>query len=154
MVEPITDDRDAIFAPGRRLIVGTTEGDVGPDAPSFQVKEVRAFKRGLLVHFDEITDRNAADLVRDRYLLAPAEELAPLADGQVYLHDLIGLRVEHSSGIPLGTITTYYELPQGLVIEVQHPLGIVLVPWMLDIVKRVDVEAKLVVVEPPAGLFD
>jgi 16S rRNA processing protein RimM len=154
MVEPITDDPDAIFAPGRRLVVGTTDGEVAPDAQGIHVREARPFKRGLLVHFDEISDRDAADLVRDRYLLAPADELEPLDDGEVYLHDLLGLRVEHTSGDSLGNITAYYELPQGLVVEVQHPRGVVLVPWTMDIVKRVDVEAKLVVVEPPAGLFD
>jgi 16S rRNA processing protein RimM len=154
MVEPITDAPDAIYAPGRRLVMGTADGDVAPDAPSLHVRGVRAFKRGLLVHFDEITDRNAADLARDRYLLAPAEELEPLAEGQIYLHDLIGLGVQDSSGTALGTITTYYELPQGLVVEVQHPRGIVLMPWTLDIVQRVDRDAKLIVVEPPAGLFD
>jgi 16S rRNA processing protein RimM len=135
-------------------VVGTTDGEVEAGGDVFRVQEVRPFKRGLLVHFDGITDRNAADLVRDRYLFLSSDELEPLDEDEIYLHDLIGLRVQLPSGDPLGTISTYYELPQGLVVEVQQEKGSVLMPWTLEIVKHLDAEQKLVVVEPPAGLFD
>jgi 16S rRNA processing protein RimM len=94
-----------------------------------------------------------AETWRDRFLLAPAEELSGLADGEVYVHDLIGMRVELSSGDVVGSVAATYELPQGLVLEVARERGSVMVPYE-RIVTSVDREARVIRIDPPAGLLD
>ena len=155
VVEPITDAPDAIFAPGRRVSPGDAAGDLLPDLPPLEVSASRPFKEGLLVMFEGISDRNEAERWRDRYLLVREDELAPPGEDEVYIHDLLGLRVERAGGEPVGTVIEVYELPQGLMLEIERgPQGNVLVPFNDVMIERVDVEARLIVLDPPEGLLD
>jgi 16S rRNA processing protein RimM len=155
VVEPITDAPDATFAPGRRVFAGTTDGDPARDGAALTVKEAKPFKGGLIVRFDAIVDRTAAELWRDRYLLLPLSELEPPGDGEVYIHDLVGMQVVLATGEPLGDVQEVYELPQGLVLDVQRTAGgSVILPFNDRVVKLVSRETRTVHVDPPTGMLD
>lgn len=155
VVEPITDAPDAVFASGRRVFVGDSKGNASVDSThSLIVDESRPFKGGLIVKFAELADRNAAELLRGRYLLAPFEELEPLQDDEIYLHDLIGMKVELETGEKVGEVTSYYELPQGLTLDVSTARGSVLVPYRAEVVERIDSDGGVVVVKSEVGLFE
>ena len=155
VVEPITDAPDAVFAPGRRVFAGTAGGDRARDGSELSVTQARPFKEGLIVRFEQIADRNAAELWRDRYLLLPLSELAPLAEGEVYIHELVGMRVLLVSGEALGTVSEVYELPQGLALDVARENGgSVVLPFSPDVVKQVRAADRIVEVDPPAGMLD
>jgi len=162
VVEPLTDKPDVIFASGSRVFAGTTNGDLAiardvkgvEEAPTLTVSEARPFKKGLIVQFEELGDRDSAELWRGRYLLAPFSELPPLQEDQVYLHDLIGMRVVSTADEELGTVKTFYELPQGLVLDVDAKRGSVLVPYRPEIVVRVDIESRTVVINDKIGLME
>ncbi len=153
VVEPITDEPDAVFAPGRRVIAGTVTGDPSKERPELHIEQAAPFKGGFIVHFAEITDRAVADTWRERFLLVPADELEPLGDDEVYVHELSGMRVELESGEPVGTVAGVYELPQGLTLEVARDNGSVLVPYE-RIVTSVDREQRVIRIAPPHGLLD
>lgn len=153
-LEVMTDAPDAIFAPGARLFAGTTAGDLARDGATLTVSSVRPFKDGLLVTFEEIRDRNAADLWRERYLLLPLDELPPPGEDEVFLHDLVGLRVQRADGTPVGTVVAYYELPHDILLEIQRDGATVLVPYRDEFVTEVDVDGGVLVVAPPEGLLE
>jgi 16S rRNA processing protein RimM len=153
VIEPITDAPDAVFTPGRRFIAGTTTGDPAPGRRELHLVAASPFKGGYIVHFEEIADRTGADLWRDRFILVPAEELEPLGEHEVYVHDLIGMRVELTSGTPIGTVIETYELPQGLALEVQRAGGTVLVPYA-RVVTEVRRDEGVIRIDPPAGMLD
>ena len=153
VVEAITDDPDGVFASGRRLVAGTVTGDPTKDRRELTIASAHPFKGGFIVHFDEIDDRAVADTWHDRYLLAPASELEPLGDDEVYVHDLLGMRVELESGEPVGTVEELYELPQGLTLDVRREKGTVLVPYD-RVVTSVDRDARVIRIDPPVGLLD
>lgn len=152
-MEVMTGAPDAIFASGARVFGGTAAGDLPQNPPMLHVEHARPFKEGLLVTFQEIADRNEADLWRERYLLVPVEELEPLGDLEVYLHDLPGLRVERADGTVLGVVEGFFELPHGLLLEVRRANDTVLMPYREEFVVAVDVPAGILVVDPPDGLF-
>ena len=156
VVEPITDEPDAVFAPGRRVFMGDRSGNVPASATdsTLVVEAARPFKGGLIVKFRGVADRNGAELLRGRYLLTPFDELDPLAEDEVYLHDLIGMEVQLDSGEQVGEVTSYYELPQGLTLDVATPRGSVLVPYRPEIVERTDGAARVIVVKAEVGLFE
>ena len=155
VVEPITDTPDAVFATGRRVFVGDSKGNASADSTrSLVVDESRPFKGGLIVKFAKLDDRNAAELLRGRYLLAPFDELEPLQEDEVYLHDLIGMRVDLDSGKKVGEVTSYYELPQGLTLDVATARGSVLVPYRSEVIERIDSDARVIVVKSEVGLFE
>jgi 16S rRNA processing protein RimM len=151
-----------VFASGSRVFAGTSDGDLavahnvsgGEDIPTLTVSDSRPFKKGLLVQFEELQDRDSAELWRGRYLLAPFSELPPLQEDQVYLHDLIGMKAVSTNGDDLGTVTTFYELPQGLMLDINTRRGSVLIPYRPEIVVRTDIEARTILINDTLGLMD
>jgi 16S rRNA processing protein RimM len=155
VVESFSDEPDAIFASGRRVFAGNTAGDPAKDGRTLTIRTSTPFKGGYLVHFDEIDDRDVADTWRERYLLLPSSELTPLADDEVYIHELLGMRVVLDGGEDVGIVDATYELPQGLTLDVKRPAhtATVLIPFD-RIVTSVDRDARVITIDPPAGLLD
>ena len=162
VVEPLTNKPDVVFASGSRVFAGNAHGDLAvardvrghEDIPTLTVEASKPFKKGLIVQFEELRDRDSAELWRGRYLLAPFAELPPPAEDEVYMHDLIGMKVESRSGEPLGEVTTFYELPHGVLLDVKTPRGSSLVPYRPEIVVRTDVATRTVVVDESLGLIE
>src|SRR4051812_9 len=127
VVEPFTDKPDVVFASGSRVFAGTADGDLAlthdvmgqEEIPTLTIAASKPFKKGMIVQFEELRDRDSAELWRGRYLLAPFSELPPLEVDQVYLHDLVGMKAEGVNGDLIGTVSTYYELPQGIMLDLQ-----------------------------------
>ena len=158
VVEVITDAPDAVFASGRRVFAGTTVGDPAPNQLELHLRTVRPFNEGLLIGFDEVPDRNAAETWRGRYLLLPADELPAPDDHEVYVHELVGMRVELAGGGTIGTVEETYELPQGLAIDVRRvsprETETVMLQYDARTVASVDKLARVIVVTPPEGLVE
>ena len=105
--------------------------------------------------FESIVDRNEAELWRQRYLLAPADELEPIREDEVYVHDLLGMTVVVDGSLArVGDVTDVYELPQGLMLDVKRDHGSVLIPFRPEVVTRVDRTERRLVIDPPEGLLD
>ncbi|HWL40783.1 MAG TPA: ribosome maturation factor RimM [Gemmatimonadaceae bacterium] len=162
VVEPLTDKPDVVFASGSRVFAGNAKGELaagrgvhGEDAPpTLTIEGSKPFKKGLIVQFEELRDRDSADLWRGRYLLAPFSELPPLEDDEVYLHDLIGMKVVSREGEPIGEVTTLYELPHGVMLDVKTGRGSALIPYRPEIIVRIDVTARTVVIDESLGLTE
>lgn len=158
VVEVITDEPDAIFASGRRVFAGTPAGELSPTRQELHVATCRPFNEGLLVRFAEVPDRNAAETWRGRYLLLPAGELPAPDEHEVYVHELVGMRVELAGGESVGTVEELYELPQGLAIDVRRSAPreaeTVMLPYDERTVASVDKTARVIVVTPPEGLLE
>ena len=77
-----------------------------------------------------------------------------LGEHENYLHDLIGLRVETMEGEPLGTLTEVLLTKANDVYVVRGPAGEILLPALRDVVLRVDLAARTMVVALPEGLRD
>ena len=152
VIEPQTDEPDEIFSPGRRLFVGNVRGQVKGDP--VEIVSSRPFKGGFIVKLSGIDDRNEAELWRDRYVLLPIEEASPLEEGDVYLHELEGMRVDLVSGEYIGKVLGFYELPQGLILDVSREgKSSVMIPYD-RVVTKVDREARVLTIDPPEGLID
>jgi len=162
VVEPLTDKPDVVFASGSRVFAGTTDGEpaVAHDVkgegqiPTLTIAGSKPFKKGLIVQFEELQDRDSAELWRGRYLLARFSELPPLQDDEVYLHDLTGMQVVSAAGDEIGKVAAFYELPQGIMLDVNTLRGAVLIPYRPEIIVRTDLETRTIVVDDKLGLLD
>jgi len=156
VVEAITDEPDAVFAPGRRVFAGTVRGELAAGRPELRIAASSPFKEGFIVKFAELPDRNTAETWRDRYLLLPEGELAPPDEDEVYLHELPGMRVVTVGGATVGTVEAVYELPQGLAIDVDRggEAGTVMIPFSEPTVTAVDRAARTITIDPLEGLLD
>ncbi|MDF1501895.1 ribosome maturation factor RimM [Roseisolibacter sp. H3M3-2] len=156
IVEPYTNEPAAVFAAGRRLIGGLPDGRPLPQGLALTVRRATPHKEGWIVRVDEVADRTAAEGWRDRTLLAPLAELPPPGADEVYLHDLVGLRVVRADGTAVGEVADYYELPHGIMLEVRLAgrADTVLVPYRPEIVTEVDTGARTLTIDPPEGLLE
>ena len=155
VVEPITDAPEMIFAPGRRVLAGTARGDLAPGHNELHIDRASRFKEGLIVAFREIGDRTTAEQWRNRFFLVPRAEVAGPDEGQVYVHELLGMDVRLESGQQIGEVADVYELPQGLAIDVRRAgrSDTVLLLYEQS-VRSVDRDARVVTVTIPEGLID
>ena len=70
-----------------------------------------------------MADRNAAEALRGTELTVPREALPPLAEGEYYHADLIGLPCVSTEGEDLGTCVAVENFGAGDVIEVERKDG-------------------------------
>jgi 16S rRNA processing protein RimM len=149
---PLTDDPARVFAAGRALGGVDLAGEVG--GPPLTVERSRSYHREWLLKFVGIEHRDGLEPYRNGFLAVPGSDATPLADGEVYLHELDGFAVRLADGTPVGLVTGHYEMPNGLVIEVQGPKREFLLPYRKEFVVQVDRELRRLVIAPPDGLLD
>ena len=149
---PLTDAPETVFTPGRELWLMNLEGATvgGP----LKVERSRSYHREWLVKFAGVDNREALDPYRGKFLGVPQESLGPLAEDEVYLHELDGFSVRLADGTPLGLVSAIYELPSGLMIEVQGLKREFLLPYKKAFVREVDRAGRRLVVTPPEGLLE
>ncbi|PZN94028.1 MAG: 16S rRNA processing protein RimM [Alphaproteobacteria bacterium] len=110
------------------------------------LKSIRPDKIGAVARFAEIGDRTQAENLRGTLLSVPRETLPPLAEGEYYHADIIGLSVVTTSGDAIGTVTAIENFNAGDILEISYPDGkTVMVPFRAPAVPTV---GDVVVVDP------
>lgn len=79
--------------------------------------------RGNIARLAEVADRTAAEALRGTALTVARAELPPLAEGEYYHADLIGLPVITPDGEAVGRVVSVENFGAGDVIEVERPDG-------------------------------
>jgi 16S rRNA processing protein RimM len=148
-VEPWTDDPDERFAAGSVLM--TDPATAGP----LTVASSTTAGGKLVVQFDSVGDRTAAEALRGVRLLIPAADRPALDDpDDFYESDLVGLAARTTGGATLGSVRDVLHAGGADYLVLDHDGREVLVPFVRAIVPTVDVAGGEVVVDPPEGLLD
>lgn len=87
------------------------------------LKSLRPGTNGAIARFAEIVDRTAAEGLRGTELSVPRDALAPLAEGEYYHADLLGLPVVTTDGEAVGRVIAIDNYGAGDVIEVERADG-------------------------------
>jgi 16S rRNA processing protein RimM len=95
-----------------------------------------------------------AEPLRNAKLYRPLQELPALAADQFYFHDVIGYTVLDEKLGALGTVETFYELPQQDVLAMRYKGQEVLIPVVDELVSHADQATKTLHVTLPEGLLD
>jgi len=153
-VVPETDDPER-FEDLEEVFVGTSP----EDAEAFAVEAVRYqySQKGVTVvlKLAGVSSREAADALRRRAVYADAGDLPPLEEGEVYLHDLIGLAVVDEAGEAVGTVEDVLDMPAHHVYVVSRPgRPDAMIPAVPAFIAGIDLEAGRLVVRPIEGLLD
>jgi 16S rRNA processing protein RimM len=147
-ITPATDDPNR-FAELREVIV------VGPGRrETVKLETVTMIGGRPVVRVEGINSREEAAKLTGLSIEIPIELLRPLPDGRYYQFDLIGCRVEGADGADYGVIEEVMFYPASdLYRVVSERFGEVLFPAVDRYVIRIDIAAKKVIIDPPAGLF-
>jgi 16S rRNA processing protein RimM len=151
-VRPLTDHPEGVYVPGVVLRMGDDQPDL--DVPPIRIEAVRSVRDGFLVSFGGVEDRSRAELLRGRYLFREAEALEPLAEGELFYHDLLGMSVVTVDGVEVGRVTEVYELQPAHLLEVRGEGREHLIPLRKELVVQLDVDSRRLVIDPPEGLLD
>jgi len=84
---------------------------------------IRADNKGAVARFEGIDDRTAAEGLRGSLVEIDRTALPPLAHGEYYHADLIGLPCVDSAGRALGTVAAVENFGAGDLLEVEDPTG-------------------------------
>ncbi len=148
-VDVRTDDPDRRYAGGE--VLRTDPADRGP----LTVLGGRWHHGRLLVRFDGITDRTAAERLRGALLVVDSATVGAAGDGEWWDHELVGLAAVRRDGTPIGEVTDVIHVPGSPLLAVTVPGGReVLVPFVAEIVPDVDPPSGRIVVDPPPGLLE
>ena len=99
---------------------------------------------GAIARFAEVADRSAAEALRGTLLTVPRSALPPLAPGEYYHADLIGLPCVTASGRALGVAVTVENFGAGDIVEIERPDG---KRFMVPVNPAVEIEPERLIVD-------
>lgn len=170
-VQLFTDNPEERFAPGSVLDIKDfiTTSPTATIAPAgvLTVAGSRWNKKILVVRFQEVTNRNQAEALRDTYLTLDTDAETPdQGDGEGYYeHDLLDLPVYLAQEIgedgylpdePIAHVIGLHTLPTQdlLILETVEDEEEVMIPFVEELIPAIDIEEGYIIINPPAGLFE
>lgn len=146
-VEVLTDEPEIRYAVGQVL-----HGKQAGKERALTIKTVRPHQQRLLISFEEVPDRTAADSLRGMQFFAQPLERDEDSE-EYYDHELIGLKVLRDAR-EIGTVTGVMDTPNRKILQVDYEGREVLVPFVMDIVPVVDLDEGYLEITPPEGLLE
>ena len=152
-VEVRTDEPGRRFAAGAVLRAEPPRGSASP-LRALSVAGSRWHSGTLLVRFEELPDREAAEAARGILLFATVDDAeAPEDPDEFYAHQLVGLAAYDENGARLGEVTGLVRGGAQDLLAVRTPDGReALVPFVKALVPEVDLAARRLVVADRPGL--
>lgn len=118
------------------------------------VKSHRVHKNFNLLTFEGFDNVNQVERMRDGILKVPETQRGHLEEGEFYFQDIIGCSMFTTEGEELGKVIEILTPGANDVWVVKGSDGKeLLIPYIEDIVKKVDVKEKVIEIEPMEGLL-
>ena len=121
------------------------------DGRRFEVEAARPAKDMLVARLKGVSDRNAAEALKNVRLYVARERLPQPADDEFYHADLVGLAAQRRDGAVFGVVKAVHNFGAGDILEIEPARGgaTVMVPFSEAVVPVVDVAGGRIVIEPP-----
>jgi len=120
----------------------------------YEVERVRFFKDQVLLKLRDVDTPEAAEPLRGKEIKVPIEEAVPLAAGEYYWYEIIGLEVWTTSGRRIGKVTEILETGANDVYVVRTDSREVLIPVIADVIKEIAPDKGRIIIEPIPGMLD
>lgn len=144
-VEPRTDEPEVHFRSGVRLLT---------ESGSLTIESAKWHSGRLLLAFEGVPDRSAAEALRNTLLEAERDPDARPEDPEEYYdHQLVGLEAVTVAGDTIGTVSEVLHLPAQDLLSVTRDGAEVLIPFVSAVVPEVDLAARRIVIDAPPGLL-
>ena len=148
-VFPTTDDAKR-FKKLKHVMI-----DTGKELKPMEIEQVKFFKNMVIVKFKGFDNINDIEIYKNKDILITREDAVPLGPDENFIVDLIGLKVATDEGEELGTLKDVLQTGANDVYEVEMENGkTVLLPYIEECVKKVDLEKGEILVHVMDGLLD
>lgn len=106
-------------------------------------------------YVEGVTDSEQAKKLTNMYIYVRGAELGDAPEGSYYYFDLIGSEVINTAGTGLGKIVEIENYPANDVWVIESNEGKKhMFPAVRDYIKEVKTDKKLIIIDPPEGIFD
>lgn len=134
----------------KAVLIGTTEQTARP----LVVEDVIVRINAVLVKFEEVDSKTAAEQYRNCYLYVKEENVKKPPKGTYFIHEVIGCEVWDTDGNFVGRIEDVMKLPAQDVWSVRTKKSVFMVPAVKEFVQNIDLKNKKVVIRMMEGLAE
>lgn len=123
---------------------------LGNDEQPWREIKVESFElhsKGLTAKFTGCEDRTGAEKYKGLWVAVPRDSLPQQDTGEYYWSDLIGMEVVNVDGQRLGVVDHLLDTGANEVLCVQGESGEMLIPFIAQAIKHVDVGARVIQVD-------
>lgn len=144
-----TSGEKSLISPGVVLYLKDKEGQIR----SLTVKSLRYHKGIIILAFQEVRGLGEAEKLVGSRVYLTKDILPALAPDEFYWFQLFGLKVFTEKGTYLGIIRGIMPTGSNDVFVVRQDREEYLIPAIAEVVKEVDLRAKIMIIRPMAGLL-
>ena len=146
-----TDFEEQRFEKGTELLI--TRGN--QVVKEVTVESYRTHRNNLLVKFVGIDSIEEAEKLKNLQIKIDSDNIGELEENEFYFHEIIGCEVFDENGKSLGEISEILTPGANDVWVIKSQNGKeILIPYIEDVVKKIDVENKKIDIEVMEGLID
>ncbi len=120
----------------------------------YSVKSVSAHTGGFILGLDDFSDINQVLSLSGSELCLKLSQLPAPDENEYYWRDLIGLDVFTDQGVELGALVDIFETGSSDIYVVRGISKEYLIPAIADVIARVDIPGKKMIITPLDGLLD
>ncbi|MFS0672413.1 ribosome maturation factor RimM [Ornithinibacillus sp. 179-J 7C1 HS] len=144
-------DFEERFEIGNTLFLVTDEKVVR----ELEIDGHRIHKGFDLVHFKGLDNINDVEHFKGSALKIKESQLTELDENEYYYHEIIGCEVFTTDGVSLGQIKEILAPGANDVWVIKQAKGKdILIPYIEEVVREIDVAAKRIVIQPMEGLLE
>ena len=120
-----------------------------------KIEKVRYQGELAIIKFENVSDRNAAEALKGKYLYIDRARARELDEDEYFIADLCGLEVVSEDGSLLGKLNDVIQGPGQDVYEVEKTGGgYFLVPAVEEFIKKIDMTNGTITIKVLEGMMD
>lgn len=113
-----------------------------------KLKKINVNSKHILAQIEEYETQEQVAVLTNIDIAVPRDELPPLADGEYYWHELIGMNVVNLAGQEFGQVDSIMATGSNDVLVVEGKEKKHLIPYLIDqFVIKIDKENRLILVD-------
>ena len=121
---------------------------VDVDGKILQVDYVKPVGKNVVIRFNDYTSREIAQKLTGKLMRVDKSEAAPLAEGEFYTFDIIGLEVSDLNNSKIGIVTEVLKTGSNDVFVIKgNDSREVLIPALKRVIKKIDIENKSMLID-------
>jgi 16S rRNA processing protein RimM len=120
----------------------------------YSVRSVAAHAGGFIVGLGSFSDINQVLFMTGSEICLKRSQFPAPDEDEYYWRDLIGLAVHTDQGVELGTLVDIFETGSNDIYVVRGTSKEYLIPAIADVISRIDIPGKKMVITPLDGLLD